>query len=625
VSASVSPIRRASTSTGSVVENRLEVHDGELWRVRVVDGAPKTRQPVCNFVPEVVERVETRDAVGQVTVSFVLDLHTASGVTRVEATDANLLAFLADVPGLVSHEGRERTNLRRAVAESAVDKPTTRRYAHTGWVVDPVGRNVFLHAGGAIGADGPVGGMRTDCGDRLANYALPDPPRNEDLRAVIRTAVDAFLAAGDRNVMLVLLAAVARALLGAAPTYMVFLSGPTGSGKTSLARFATAWFGPNLAHKDAKTWSFMGTPYALQKALSDTCGVAVLVDEYLGTRDHQRTVELLGRAVTGAVRDRLDSNLGERPAYAPNAMVIATGETNVERASLVARTVTVECTPSMRAPAAQFRQAEHAALDGLFALAMAAYVKHLAAARDRRGVDQAGMPYGWADDRAACAAQVDAAILDDPVHPRAADNVVDLLAALTRFLVYAIEAGAYTDGEARALRRDALRALLVPLDTSAFDEAAQAVAMLRDMLLSGRCHLTTRSGAPPTADSHLYGWTTTTGAFTEPRPGGKRIGYLDGNRLYLIPGALIDELRSAQQRLGVEPTFTHRQLGRLFHERGWILKTHRGYGQRITIGGKQHDVWPIAVDLVFATAEGDPDHAAAVALVRDQLGAHDRE
>ena len=605
--------RRAAArdSAEQVIAYLLEPRDGGLWRVRMVDDVRKSSRRIANFVPQVVERVETFDAAGDRSVSFVVDVATRERVERVEVAESKLLAFLSVVPGLVSDEGRDKPELRRAIAESAVGKPTTRRYAQLGWIMDLDRRNAFLHGAGAICAGGPAEGMRIHFNDRLANYVLPDPPTRDAAPAVIRAAVDAFLAAGDRHVMLILLAAVVRAPLGAAPTYIVFLSGPTGAGKTSVARLATAWFGPGLAHRDAKTWSFMGTPYALQKALSNASGVAVLVDEYLGTPAHRQTVELLGRSVTGAVRDRLTANLTDRPVYAPNAMILATGETDVDRASLAVRTVSVECTPTMRAPVNAYRDAERAALDGVFAQAMSTYIQRVAYERDRRGVDDIGMPYGWVSDVNACRSEIDAVMLDDGAHPRAVDNIADLLAALARFIDHTVRIGAYTEREARQLVRETMRALLLTFDSAAFDEVTQTVGLLADALAAHRCHLTNRSGTAPKEDAHLLGWTRGSGMYAEDRPCGPCVGYVHGEVIDFLPDALVAVLRDSQRRAGVEPNLTRTRVARLLHGGGFLERSEgRGtYGLRRRIGTTQIPVWPIQYAVIFADPTCEYHHS----------------
>ena len=102
------------------------------------------------------------------------------------------------------------------VAIQALSEDVQRRvvYRHLGWrrVGD---RWVFLHSGGAIGAEGQVAGVETDPGDALAGYRLPAPPGGERLREAVRGSLR-LLDAAPAAVAWPLLAAVYRAPLSEA-------------------------------------------------------------------------------------------------------------------------------------------------------------------------------------------------------------------------------------------------------------------------------------------------------------------------------------------------------------------------------------------------------------------------
>jgi hypothetical protein len=179
---------------------------------------------------------------------------------------------------------------------------------------------------------------------------------------------------------------------------------------------------------------------------------------------------------------------------------------------------------------------------------------------------------------------------------------------------YMVRVGAHTHAEARQLTHDTLQALLGTLDAITYDETAHIIDLLRDGLLSGRCHLTTRAGGPPSHAAQLFGWAmNNSGEFSELRPQGRHIGYWSRDTAYLIPGAFIADLCNAQRQLGTVPAFTQRQVARLLHE--------RGYGKRITVDGKQQDVWPIRIDALLPEASDDPDETRASLLLREHFGA----
>src|SRR5262245_38682948 len=70
-------------------------------------------------------------------------------------------------------------------------------YAHTGWrEID--GRMYFLHAGGALGADGHRSDIEVDLPEQLSRYELIEPETEEDLRNAVRGAMLAMALAPPR-------------------------------------------------------------------------------------------------------------------------------------------------------------------------------------------------------------------------------------------------------------------------------------------------------------------------------------------------------------------------------------------------------------------------------------------
>jgi len=618
--------RRRSTNDENITDTAFEDRSGELCRVRRATSRRTEVRRICNFTLEVVERVETLAGNGDKTIGYVLNVTCGVRTERVEVDATRPCAFVSEVAGLFVEAHRER-DLEEAIARSAVDAPTVRRITRTGWYRNPPGNWWFLHADGAIGASERVDGLRATLDDRLADYALPKAPAADQVAPIVREAVETFVDAADRCITLPLLAAVVRAPLGAPAHCVSFLVGVTGSGKTSLARFAASWFGPTLATRDAPTLSFNATANALEVIAADLHDVPVLVDDFLGTKAHHTTLERLLRSVTGGGRDRLRPDLGKRPAYLPGGTVIVTGEDDAERRSAQARTVPIVCSPTMRAPASKFHKAQAAARNGLFATAMAAYIRHLATERDAHGVDDDGMPTTWAKHLAAVRSKIDAHVdrSGESVHTREVDNVVELLAASAHFLGWTIQVGAFTETEARRHLDESWHVLLNIVTDGALDEGAQAVTMLADALASHHCHLTNLSGGIPEDHPHLVGWTTGSGMFAESRPNGPCVGYIHDDTIDLLPDALVAVIAAAQRRAGIEPNLKRPRLGRLLHEHGCLQRNdnRETYGIRRKISGRPVPVWPLAVSVVLGHTAFDDDVVTEQTslLLRERLNA----
>ena len=124
------------------------------------------------------------------------------------------------------------------------DLPTRRVYAHTGWVM--IGEEwAYLHAGGAIGPEGPSAGVGVSLGDgRLGGYVLPDPPEGEDLERAVEASLR-FLKVAPLTIAFPLFAAIYRAPLSeAVPVdFSEYLVGPTGSQKTELTAIVQSHYG----------------------------------------------------------------------------------------------------------------------------------------------------------------------------------------------------------------------------------------------------------------------------------------------------------------------------------------------------------------------------------------------
>src|SRR5262249_53603310 len=134
----------------------------------------------------------------------------------------------------IVHTGAGTAMLCEAIKTLSGNVSTGRIYGHIGWRL--INEEwVYLHAGGAIGANGLVNTVTVELPLELAFYQLPPPP--SDLRA----AVTASLKLLDLNVPLA--AAAWRApLIEFCPTdFGLFDVGATGTLKSALTGVAQAF------------------------------------------------------------------------------------------------------------------------------------------------------------------------------------------------------------------------------------------------------------------------------------------------------------------------------------------------------------------------------------------------
>src|SRR5262249_37166586 len=137
----------------------------------------------------------------------------------------------------------------------------------------------FLHAGGAIGADGQVAGIGVHLPPALAGFRLPPPPAGGELAAAVRASLDAFDTLGPARVLAPALGAAYRAVLGPSD-FTVWVVGPTGSFKTELAAIGQQHFGAGLDARNLPgNWS--STSNALEGIAFAAKDVLLTVDDFV--------------------------------------------------------------------------------------------------------------------------------------------------------------------------------------------------------------------------------------------------------------------------------------------------------------------------------------------------------
>ncbi|MBL9087456.1 MAG: DUF3854 domain-containing protein, partial [Planctomycetia bacterium] len=95
--------------------------------------------------------------------------------------------------------------------DSGVTAARHRVHVHTGWIRHGE-KYVFLHAGGAIGEEGPVAGLEVRLDPRLSGFVLPPPAEKGVLTRCLASVLD-FLALGPARITVPLFAAVWRVLI----------------------------------------------------------------------------------------------------------------------------------------------------------------------------------------------------------------------------------------------------------------------------------------------------------------------------------------------------------------------------------------------------------------------------
>jgi hypothetical protein len=257
-------------------------------------------------------------------------------------------------------------------------------YAHIGW------RKIncewaYLHAGGAIGARGPVDNVQVGLHAALRRFELSLPKDQAGLVNAVRASLKT-LDLGPLSVSFPLLAATCRAVFGDSD-FSVHLSGGSGAYKSELAALAQQHFGPEMTRKKLPgAWS--STSNALEEEVFQAKDALFTIDDFAprGTpadiSRYHATAERIFRAAGNCVgRGRLDAAAKLREPRPPRGLILSTGEDIPDGHSVQARMWILELKKE-DVDLNKLTECQHDAEAGLYAEAMGAFIRWLAVDRE---------------------------------------------------------------------------------------------------------------------------------------------------------------------------------------------------------------------------------------------------
>lgn len=539
---------------------------------------------------------EIEATVGKRTSSFVVP---ASSFVNMNWVLEHLGSYALVYPG---YEIRDHT--RAAIQILSGEPPTETVYLHTGWrQIEPHGW-CFLHAGGAIGTEGPVSGIEVDLCNELKTLALPDPRDGADLVADVRESL-ALLKLAPATVSYICLSAAYRVVIAEMPLG-IHIAGKTGAFKTEFAALIQAHFGEGVsATRLPGSWS--STSNFLEAMAFQAKDMLVVIDDFAPSgagpdiqRQH-RDAERLFRALGNRRgRSRLASDTRMRPTYFPRGTVLSTGEDCPSGHSINARLVLAELSPEQIDPA-RLSICQAAAARGHYARAMSAFLHWLAARLDevRRRLGSRAIELRDANN-------------DGGLHRRLPSNVAELLAGFEEWMRFAVHVGAIDDLRARRLTRAAQLALQKAIvaqseHLATLDPVDAFVRLLSSALVAGRAHIRSRDGsAPDESIRGSLGWAREDGGvLADWRPKGDLVGWIEDGDLYLEPTAAVhaaQRMAGDTDRLAIGVT----TLGKRLAARGCLRAVDSGRDRirtRHSIGGSVRSVWHTSASLLGIPAK----------------------
>jgi hypothetical protein len=285
------------------------------------------------------------------------------------------------------------------------------------------------------------------------------------------------------------------------------------------------------------------------------------------------------------------------PAKPPRGLILSTGEDTPAGHSMRAR-LFILALEKGGVDLERLSAAQELGAAGVYAEAMAGYVRWLApryeATRD------------WL---ASEAARLRAGAAKFSVHGRTADIVSDLFATWSVLLQFAVEVGAISEAQREELLE---RVWLALKETTVDQEEEQRSAdpverfldLLRSALLSGKAHVADRNGKQPEKAAQ-WGWRSD--ELMAWHALGPRVGWIDGEELYIEPNAAYAAAQAMGEatgdRLELPPVTLHKRL----HERGGLLTVEQRGGKtyhkiRKTLDGAQKLVLHLPASLTLSNA-----------------------
>lgn len=325
--------------------------DGFLCRTKQTrDG--KITIPLCNFQAEISEENIIDDG-REITHLYMLEgkLRGKLPLPKLEVPASNFAGM-----GWVHKWGTRailepgatiRDFVRHAIQSDSRNVKTLKHFGHMGWR-EINGEHVYLHADGAIGADG---GISVRLSRELQRYRFPSPPLIPDNAEPSLRASLELLDIGDRTVTLPLWCGVYLApltsLTSPKPNFSLYAYGNSGTYKTSVAILYLSHFGEfNGIECLSNLDDTIGTLEKRSFILKDTLHV---VDDF---HPNHRKNDALGaehivqRLIRGysnrTARGRLNPDMSERGRYEPRGMLLLTAEELPTLESTLARVAVIE-------------------------------------------------------------------------------------------------------------------------------------------------------------------------------------------------------------------------------------------------------------------------------------------
>lgn len=502
-------------------------------------------------------------------------------------------------------------------------------YTHTGWrKID--GQWVFLHADGAIGPAGPVGGIDVRLEDGLRRYVLPGPPEGADRQEAVRRSLG-FLGIADVAQTWPMLANAYAAPTGEAlqTNFTGWAQGVSGTRKTAATVLLMNHYG-DFTEEGHLPCSFLDTANSTELTCFSAKDVLVPMNDFSPQEDPkaaaaqgQKATQIMRARGNNQGRKRLTRDCQQMGAHPPRGLPFVSSELPVPGSqSGEARSFGFgwQQVDLGRLTQAQNCDRSH------YALAMSAYIQWLAGQMDEL---KETLP-----DRVRTLARSQ----DEIGHGRVSCAAAHLICAVELFLQFAVEVGAVTETECAAhfvAAKAAIANCAVDTDRQQAEKrpAVTFLEYLRASLLRGSIYLRDYdTDQAPGADPRRYGWERSGGECEGyyPRSNARDVGWVKDRKLYLVPATIHQVVVEFARSSGAGFPFDLKALGQALDQDELLAqKSEEQRQKRLTFratvrGGARVHCWVLPEDAIFPASEEPGEGPAGAESTGDELAVNEQ-
>lgn len=526
-----------------------------------------------------IEQEETRDDGIETNTSFIINGKLDSGEPLPKA--AVPASKFATMNWVVEHWGTrtvvyagfgKKDHTRAAIQLLSENVCRKTVFTHTGWRQHK-DAYIYIHAGGAIGKDGPVNNIHTEQETALDDVHLPDPPEDQELLQAVE-ALFRFLDVAPGHITYPLLSGAFRAALNhiQPADFSLFLSGFTGTMKTALAEVVQGFWGAGFMENGLPgNWS--STANALEKLVFLAKDMIVVVDDFCPTgsgndiaRLHRDADRVLRGQGNQAGRNRMSPDGSLRPAYKPRGIPLSTGEDIPRGQSLRGRIFTLELQPGY-VDLKKLSSLQDAARQGVLAQGMAAFIKSTAEELDKLK-DRFREQFIQLRENAR-----EKGIHNDG-HDRTPEIFANLMIGFKAFIGFALKAGVISKEDAQVMVKEAEEQITVTARAQAAllqdeDPLSRFVSLLSAAINNGQAFVARAEDGNEPYDGEHWGW-------RDGEPQGAKIGWVGEAELYLEPETAYSVTQRMAASQGTSLVVGQNTLWKRMKERGLIMQYMEG-------------------------------------------------